>query len=348
DTAADDEDDENSSNTELETSESEDFADSETASSEYDLSDTRNLCALTVMHSAKLCMQKLNIPHGFLTPPPGTLEYTLAAGCTGAGTPTAWMQVSGIAFAEIMQSESDIATRQFLSASYPNSERLFKACAVGRLDLGECIKHDAVCSPSGSEDMLVAGPPCPPFPTLNPRRRLPKYNPFEEPKAQAIIDICRHIRRRQPKSFVIEEVTSVYFPSPKTCKGPFFNRYKDLPLETRDDSAMDTQVAGMIQEFAHVPRFFRNLHQASAQGDCRADCRAACEVEHAGVCRLNGILQEHLRECTRKPHQPNESYRGLWLAYTGLRKQIGLRAEGGLGSDRLCSWHRPTRQQQRS
>lgn len=57
-----------------------------------------------------------------------------------------------------------------------------------------------------AQDFFVAGPPCQPFSILNSKRREKGYSPFStDPLARPILECCRHVRDRKPKTFVIEE-----------------------------------------------------------------------------------------------------------------------------------------------
>ena len=54
----------------------------------------------------------------------------------------------------------------------------------------------------------MAGPPCQPFSILNEKRRSDGYDPFgADPLSRPVVECCRHIRDRKPKTFVLEQVS---------------------------------------------------------------------------------------------------------------------------------------------
>ena len=57
-----------------------------------------------------------------------------------------------------------------------------------------------------SEDVLVAGPPCQPYSILNANRFKPGYTPWSTENARPFLEIARHVRKRRPRSVVLEEV----------------------------------------------------------------------------------------------------------------------------------------------
>ena len=57
-----------------------------------------------------------------------------------------------------------------------------------------------------AQDFFVAGPPCQPFSVLNEKRRDGGYDPFQhDPLCRPVLECCRHIRKRKPKTFLLEE-----------------------------------------------------------------------------------------------------------------------------------------------
>lgn len=61
-----------------------------------------------------------------------------------------------------------------------------------------------------AKDIYVAGPPCTPFSVLNQKRLQENYHPFLlDSAAGPIIEVCRHVHSRKPKTFLIEEARFV-------------------------------------------------------------------------------------------------------------------------------------------
>lgn len=58
-----------------------------------------------------------------------------------------------------------------------------------------------------SKDIYAAGCPCTPFSRLSSKRKREDYDPFaNDERTRPLIEAARHIRRRRPKSFILEQV----------------------------------------------------------------------------------------------------------------------------------------------
>ena len=57
-----------------------------------------------------------------------------------------------------------------------------------------------------AKDIFVAGPPCTPFSVLNQKRLQEEYHPYLlDAAAGPVVETCRHVHSRKPKTFLVEE-----------------------------------------------------------------------------------------------------------------------------------------------
>ena len=110
----------------------------------------------------------------------------------------------------------------FCGSAWPCSCHVGAEGTLLELYIKKVSRYRFFLQPWPWQDILAAGPPCQPYSRLSTARSLASYNPFANNKdTRPLLEFCRHVRDRKPKTWVLEEASAPTFFSSSPLKLSF-------------------------------------------------------------------------------------------------------------------------------